>query len=300
MIGILTAVAILAMVVHESVTYRRFLGAMVGLDDVVKNAIPSIMHLAQIRSELRTVREEADAALGAPAPERSRLKRRVMGTLASADEQWNAYVKLPPFVGERSKQLALQQSLATIRSQSEEFFDAADPVDAVRALEKRLIPAMNEADGLAKELVEVNAQAALDGAVNVAWKQQDALRLSVVMLASVLGMLAVVAVFAERYLARAEAEALHRLDDLDAFAGRVAHDLRGLLTPCLFAIAAIRRDPGSIERTLAHLDRLERGLGRSTSLLDELLEFSRAGARIESGARASVDDVVGDVVAAVR
>jgi signal transduction histidine kinase len=68
--------------------------------------------------------------------------------------------------------------------------------------------------------------------------------------------------------------------DLDAFAGRVAHDLRGPLTTLKLAAASLAR--GTMRGR--SLMMLERGIGRMTALIDDLLELSRAG-----GGRAACD-----------
>jgi signal transduction histidine kinase len=65
--------------------------------------------------------------------------------------------------------------------------------------------------------------------------------------------------------------------DLDAFAGRIAHDLRNVFSPIGLTPARLRAvagDPAAVE-TVAH--GLQRASSRAVALLDGLLAFSRAG-----------------------
>jgi signal transduction histidine kinase len=77
----------------------------------------------------------------------------------------------------------------------------------------------------------------------------------------------------EAELARYSALLEARNRDLDAFAGRVAHDLRGPLTSIAFASA--RRSRSDDDATGAVL---RRGVERMEALIDDLLSLSRVGA----------------------
>jgi signal transduction histidine kinase len=79
--------------------------------------------------------------------------------------------------------------------------------------------------------------------------------------------------------------------DLDAFAGRVSHDLRNLLAPVAMASSMLPRfidEPGSA-RSLA--DKIQRGVDRSLAMMAGLLAFSRSAAP-EPGSACSVASVL--------
>lgn len=94
------------------------------------------------------------------------------------------------------------------------------------------------------------------------------------------------------------AETVERLEqvnaDLDAFAGRIAHDLRNLLTPIALVPDRLRsaNDPESRARIAASL---ERSVTRASAILEGLLAFSRAGRPGQTARAASVRDVVAQV-----
>ncbi len=82
-------------------------------------------------------------------------------------------------------------------------------------------------------------------------------------------------------------------DDLDQFAGRVAHDLRNILNPLGLSAELLTRAPTpETARTVA--PRLRAGLQRAERVLDALLAFSRASAAPPS-AGADVPEVVEQV-----
>ncbi len=71
--------------------------------------------------------------------------------------------------------------------------------------------------------------------------------------------------------------------DLDAFAGRVAHDIKNILTPVAVAPDTLRNfgDRPAIVQMLA--DKIEQSSKRAMTLLDGLLAFSRAGQPVAVG-----------------
>lgn len=114
------------------------------------------------------------------------------------------------------------------------------------------------------------------------------------------------ALFAREERARAEAEAarrdlaetverLSRVNaDLDAFAGRIAHDLRNLLTPIALVPARLRRAEGK-EATERIAASLERSVTRANAVLEGLLAFSRSSRPDDTCQKASVREVVAQV-----
>ena len=84
--------------------------------------------------------------------------------------------------------------------------------------------------------------------------------------------------------------------DLDAFAGRVAHDLRGVLGPVLMAPKLLRADNVSADRAQRLARTLDLAVERAVGLMDALLAFSRAGATPDVSASASARRAIAEVV----
>ncbi|MDI1443374.1 ATP-binding protein [Polyangium sp. 6x1] len=114
------------------------------------------------------------------------------------------------------------------------------------------------------------------------------------------------ALFAREERARAEAEEARRNlaetverlsrvnEDLDAFAGRIAHDLRNLLTPIALVPPRLRRAEGK-EATERIATSLERSVTRANAVLEGLLAFSRSSRPDDTSQKASVREVVAEV-----
>jgi signal transduction histidine kinase len=92
--------------------------------------------------------------------------------------------------------------------------------------------------------------------------------------------------------------------DLEAFAGRIAHDLKNALTPMAMAAGLLRSLPSrSGERLGAAVTELGDRLGRVSThadmMVDSLLAFSRAGAATDSTAETMVAAALREVVDAL-
>jgi signal transduction histidine kinase len=85
-----------------------------------------------------------------------------------------------------------------------------------------------------------------------------------------------------------------RAQELEAFAYRVAHDLRNPLGTIALRIQAMRMTEDADK---GQLDKLTRSVTRMDGLIEDLLQFARAGAAPEPGARAMLPDVVKGVLA---
>jgi signal transduction histidine kinase len=107
----------------------------------------------------------------------------------------------------------------------------------------------------------------------------------------------------ERRFARGEEDARRRIAELDAFAARVAHDLKGPLSGVLMSAGILRQklqEKGMSEHGARSLDRIEVGARRMALLIDGLLSFARAGASPEPGAVALVDRVLENLLTTIR
>jgi signal transduction histidine kinase len=83
--------------------------------------------------------------------------------------------------------------------------------------------------------------------------------------------------------------------DLEAFAGRIAHDLRTPLTPITLMAASLMRSTD--DRVVRAAERIERSASRASHMVEDLLAFSRLGRRDEQAStaagaavRATIDD----------
>lgn len=84
-----------------------------------------------------------------------------------------------------------------------------------------------------------------------------------------------------------------RAQELEAFAYRVAHDLRNPLGTLSLRLQAMRM---AEDADTTQLDKVTRSVARMDRLIEDLLEFARSGAAPDPAACASVPDVIKDVI----
>ena len=101
-------------------------------------------------------------------------------------------------------------------------------------------------------------------------------------------------------MARNEAIVRRRSEELEGFAGRVAHDLLNPISAAEMSLAAAERGAAGNDRMLALAARGKRSLNRARALVDDLFAFAQAGARPLPGMTTSVAEVVEGVIEELR
>jgi len=94
----------------------------------------------------------------------------------------------------------------------------------------------------------------------------------------------------QRDLEQAMARLEHANGDLEAFAGRIAHDLRTPLTPIALAASRLKRSPD--ETTVRLAQKIERSAGRASRMVEDLLAFSRMGRRPDESVTAPAAAII--------
>jgi len=273
--------------------------------DVMARALERAAHIAQMRRDAQALESAIEAHVRASTPEQRAAASEVMESILQSlhrarrdstkldDTQPAADAASWSRFDAKSKALAARVRAMTAEP---EALDDADRAAAVSELQ----PMLAELDALAAELARANADEAprllerLDRGrlSSVRW---GAIALgAAVLLASLLGV--VMAVLLRRQDATIQRQ-LTALDDrnreLDAFAGRVAHDLVNPLAPLKghLTIASRCDSARGDAKLLEHLARAQDGVARVASLVDALLKFCRSGSRVD-GPCGSLDEVV--------
>ena len=92
-----------------------------------------------------------------------------------------------------------------------------------------------------------------------------------------------------------------RADELEQFAGRVAHDVLSPLGAASLALSYLAEKAGIQDPRARRMLALgQRGIERTRLIADDLLEFASAGARPDPAARADVRIVIGAVIDEAR
>jgi signal transduction histidine kinase len=258
---------------------------------ISRDAAPGIQVVSDLRAELRDLQgrvmrgvEGREVFLGEVAESRKRVDTLMEEAVALPTEPSEAVLlgKLHSAIRafDEAAERALEQARGGYLEQARE---------TVRA---EVRPLGDAAAAASHDLVSYNVRAAENAAQRIevsrargnrfAW-QLDGL------CALIAALAAWVTVRTMRHIHRVEQEhhalAQRKAEELEQFAGRVAHDVLSPLSAVSMALGIVERNPGQAQEALI---RARSSLSRVRRIVDGLLEFARAGARPEAGARAQV------------
>ncbi|HTQ43961.1 MAG TPA: HAMP domain-containing sensor histidine kinase [Polyangiaceae bacterium] len=268
------------------------LGRVVRLThDVSENAMPSLAEIGvmqralgdvHFRLEQQAVGDEVDPAL-------------LDGSLRELQEARRKYESYPQFEGEEELWAPARRALdslplviAQIRSDAQ----AGSSQLAQRRVDEVFAPAEAAVSSALAGVHRLNLEQGNVAArrADRAWRRARmvsfALDLACVLLTAGLAVLALKSV---RRLLASEAR---RANELDAFAARVAHDIRGPLTPPMFALKRLAAELEAESPHRVMVERGIRGLQHAEALVADLLMFARAAATQDPEASASLGDVI--------
>lgn len=256
-------------------------------------AAPGIEALSSLRAELRHLELEAMHAV------ETRDGAQVAQSRVRIDALMAQTLALPGSSFEIERLGRLQADLRAFDEAAERAMAQARAGQHQLALQTMRFEARPRGDAavaVAKELVDADARAAANAAVRIEAArarsnrfayQLDALCAALAMVAALL----VLRVVRQVHAVQAEHQRLveRKAEELEQFAGRVAHDVLSPLSAVGLALAvAGRLAPAANEA----LSRGSSALQRVRGIVDGLLEFARAGARPQPGARAQVAEAV--------
>lgn len=267
---------------------------------ITHNTAPAVASLATLRSELRwyvlladDVVDQSPHAKGAPPATELGHAR------AAMERAWGDYLQLTRPREER----ALAADIAPLMTEIEVFVERFDGLvgrgelpAASEVLAKQLRPAVERLDEMLMKLVEGHAEHGAVLAARIERLGRQSIGLAVALdVASVLLAIAT-AVMVVRVVRRNSELTERRAEELELFAGRVAHDVLGPLGAAGLALDAAARDAPPGSRTARLVGSGQSGLRRARTIADALLEFARAGAQPTPGDRADAAEVVRAVV----
>ena len=260
---------------------------------ISRDAAPGIQVISDLRAELRELYARVFRSVDG---------RGTIGDIAESRHRVDALlesaVALPADPPEAVLLGKLHSAIRAFDEASERALEQSrgGHVDQAReTVRLQVRPRSDAAGAVAHELLNYNVAAAEGAAVSIenarargnriAW-QLDAL------CALIAGIAAWLAVRVVRQAHRIQREhhqlAQRKAEELEQFAGRVAHDVLSPLSAVSMALGVVEKSPA---QSLDALERARSSLARVRRIVDGLLEFARAGARPEVGARAGVRSV---------
>jgi signal transduction histidine kinase len=270
---------------------------------ITERALPSLGQLqqAQNHTELIRVRVEHYLARIEPTPEDREGVSQAVGALR---QDIARYVGLPEFPGERELWTELFMSVDDVARQVGRALaarDGGDPEAAKRIFHAALVPAIERAQAALVRGERLNV-AAVDSFIDrMELVRVSSGRLALALNALCVGLAALLMVWTvraarrQRQLEESYARTLRdRAEEMEIFAGRVAHDILSPLGSTSMALEVLAKTEDERSRRLA--TRGLNGIARVRSTVDGLLEFARAGARPSEGAVVDVETVTKQVV----
>ena len=271
--------------------------------EITENSSPTISTLSAMRGVIRRLQVatidhiEACDALGC-----TKRPDRVFALEDELRATWHRYRLLPAFPGEAELWPRVDADMERVAQGMALTLEAARAgrrEEALSRLHEQLTPAFDWLDAGVERIQDSDHAGGLAAAARI-----EALARFATVGHLTVGLLTFVLTVAAGFLAvglvrRYERSLRDRADDLEQFAARVAHDLKGPLTSTASslrdAIMVSSSGPGRDA-----LDRGQRGLQRLRRLVDDLLEFARAGAHDPRKVAAEVHEVVEEAVGDLR
>lgn len=270
---------------------------------IASDAMPSIEYLSDTRSELHRLNIAAWRYLLESRDQRPNALAEVESARRGVDEAFEHYLALPTtYPGEQALWADMHRELSRVDRVVEEVLATHGGGDS-ETLGLPVTAAVDAASDAIRREIDLNAAAAQDLAVRIEDGHRHATRLALLLdLLSTLftALAAYLTVRALRHHHRVVAERndllTRRAEELERFAGRVAHDVLGPLSATRLAVshAASQVSEPNVRRSL---ERGQRGVERVSTIVDGLLRFARAGARPDPGVVTTVAPVVQSVVA---
>ncbi len=289
-----------AFMISTAVAEWSDLGIRRAAEQIAGNTSPSIERLALLRADLRRITLLGDGDLDAALEGRPPFERERIDTALTAIEQaWNSYRSLPTLPGEADLVPAAEQAqadLATAIARLEQIERDPDRVQVRAVLEKELQPAANRLDGAVLRLIDFNAARGGELGRTIGKLGRQSVVNAIVLDATCLLLTFVAGSLAWRLVRRTTALLERRADELEAFAGRVAHDVIGPLSAASLALDLLGRGTASPERAARAIESGRAGIVRARLIADGLLAFARAGARPEPGVGADVAEVIAGAI----
>lgn len=273
---------------------------------IERASILSVEQLARIARDLERERILIDDHIMETDPTRmadiERARDEILVDLSHAEEDYAPLAELPEESAEWQHVSALigqfHAALGDLLTLSR-----MNQNDVARAKWKIVRSDYTKLESGLSRLMEINRTAALDSVARIQSAEQSEDDITDAIMVVALVGIALTGLWSSRRIRSYEeqlesySEGLKAQNrDLDAFAGRVAHDLRNAMGTIVLSPMLLRRAAENPEKVLAIADRLERSSQRTTGMLEGLLAFSRAGSDVDGAETGSLRSVLADVV----
>lgn len=267
-----------------------------GASELTGAVAPGVAGLAALRGEVRRYVLLADDVTdrgvdGVSQPRPAALDR----AHAAMERAWADYRALPlsgdvRAMGDEAR--VLKDELEAAIARLDGAMAAKTWAEARHTLATELRPAADRLDEALMRLVQTHADHGAAIAAHIQSLGNRSIGLAVGLDAVSVTLAFATALMMVRVVRRYSALVERRADELELFAGRVAHDVLSPLGAASLALDVAAREAPAGSRTARLVVLGQAGLRRARTIADALLEFARAGARPASGEEADVAEIV--------
>jgi signal transduction histidine kinase len=272
---------------------------------VATNAAPSIERLTRARAVLRHMEAQTGLAIGEVLDHRPFDRSFFDADDRELHVEIGAYVDLPAYAGERALFRDADQAIDTFERSVDRVLGLLErgEVQAAREhLRQNMRPAATRAATALQRLIDLNAQQVTASGLRIL-EARGQVQLLSILLQGITVLVAVLLIWLTVRTTRASQRlsderrriAELRAEELEQFAGRVAHDLKNPLQSISARMELVKRQGG--DESFARLATQVRSM---SMMIDGLLEFAMSGAAPQTHARAELGRIVDGVVATVR
>ncbi|HLL52877.1 MAG TPA: ATP-binding protein [Myxococcaceae bacterium] len=273
-------------------------------ESIIYNSAPSIEHLTSVRRAVLEAELTMWNLLHEPErhPDASEM---LEAQRSRVEESTHAYLRLPPLPGEQSLRSEVQTSWLRFDNalqHARELAQTGPKAEARTLVHREVEAARRQFLEHVTRAIELNAVNGREMAAKILETRRQsnwlANGLNVVcgVLAAVVAWLLHRQVKSRRALAEAQTKSLERrAEELEQFSGRVAHDIRNPVSAARMAAElALRKTTDESVREA--INRILRSLSRADAITTALLDFARAGAKPDPGARIEPRAVIKDML----
>jgi signal transduction histidine kinase len=251
------------------------------------NAMPSVIALTTMRERLDELVSSLNQAVDAPTARLPDFDR-TAAEIGAQSASYEAHALSPERRDRWARTRALVTAALSEATLVRDALSAGRVAEGHTRLDSDVRPVAAAAEKELFLLVELNATEGEQFAHHIEQVRRNATVLLVGLDVACVGFAVALTALALRAVARHTRLMELRSHELEQFAARVAHDVRGPLSPIALVLQRLQKESASEGPRRAMLDTAVRSLGRVTSLVEDLLAFARAGGALDRSACASV------------
>jgi signal transduction histidine kinase len=277
---------------------------------VIDHAAPSIEHLSAAQTELTALGMYVSDYVSRVGETRAVSRGNVSETRHELAADLGAFRALSDFQAEADLLRSIDgdlRELDRLTARAMDETDAGQLAEAKQTLHGGFQPQLLQTSAHISDMKALNAQYARSAAVDILRTRREAMLVSgafgavglAVAVVATLLLLRLLGIRARLIDQQTEMLAA-RARELEAFAGRVAHDLRNPLSAIALRVLAASRRPDIEPRVRDDLDKVAGQVGRLNDIINGLLEFARAGANPEPDACADLGETLDAVMNDLR